>query len=153
MARVELNPAFTAYSGKSGGLVFYTVSGRVYSRKHVVPANPDTENQRFIRRSFADAVKSWQRLSAEEKQQYNKRARKYRKRGYNLYISRYMKDMSRRSAAEYSATINTDNGRTHECSTTAAPMPLRSSSVSASYHLYISSGSPSIHVLPSLYEG
>jgi alpha-ketoglutarate-dependent taurine dioxygenase len=91
MAVIELNPAFTSAKGRLGRIVLYYRNGVQCARTHVVPRNPDTECQRQNRKTFADAVKSWQALSAEEKRSFNRKAMRKRMSGYNLFISQYMK--------------------------------------------------------------
>lgn len=75
-----------------GDIVMFSRCGRDYARAYVKPANPDTDGQRIVRKTFGDAVRSWQGLSPEDKRKYNKQALRLNKSGYNLYISRYMKE-------------------------------------------------------------
>lgn len=91
MARVKLSSFLQSVSGSIGNIVYYSTKGREYARVYVKPANPDTEGQRIIRRTFGDAVRSWQILPPEEKQNYNRQARRLPISGYNLFISLYMK--------------------------------------------------------------
>lgn len=91
MAKTTLNPMFTSYTGRMGRIVHYNLFGRQYCRMHVIPKNPRTECQQAVRRTFSEAVHSWRNLSSEEKNEYSRRAKKKRTRGYNLYISEYMK--------------------------------------------------------------
>ena len=92
MATAVLNPLFISISGRIGSIVFYRRKKTQCIRTYVVPRNPDTISQRNARRSFADAVKSWQALTALEKYKYTRRARGTHMSGYNLYISEYMKE-------------------------------------------------------------
>lgn len=57
------------------------------------PTNPNTPAQQANRNKFAAAMAGWKALSPAEKKQYNTRAHKLRKRGYELYISEYMRYM------------------------------------------------------------
>lgn len=41
---------------------------------------------------FAQAVGHWRMLTEQERQNYNKKAKRYKLTGYNLYISRYLKN-------------------------------------------------------------
>ncbi len=91
MAIIELNSLIMLISGRWGNIVFYPRNGKQCIRRHVVPKNPDTEDQRAVRYTFADAVKSWQLLAEEEKAVFNKKALKLNMSGYNLYISGFMK--------------------------------------------------------------
>jgi hypothetical protein len=92
MAIVTLNPMLQSVSGRLGNIVFYHRYGKEYARVYVKPFNPDTESQRFIRKTFGSAVKSWQELPFTEKDKYKRKARRLAMSGYNLFISLYMKD-------------------------------------------------------------
>ena len=92
MARIT-HPSYIKFSGgRMGDLVFYNFNQKQYARLYTKPINPDTALQRIVRRTFADAVRSWQALSPEEQYKYNKKARRLPMTGYNLYISTYMKN-------------------------------------------------------------
>lgn len=91
MAKVTLNPTFESFSGGIGNIVFYRRFKKMYARVYVTPHNPDTEKQRANRTLFRDAMNEWKSLSPEEKQHYNKRARRLPMTGHNLFISEYMK--------------------------------------------------------------
>ncbi len=105
MAVAELNPLISAISGRMGNLVFYIRQNRQCIRSYVLPRNPDTDAQRIIRRTFADAVKSWQAMTRDEKYIFTRKARGLQMSGYNLYISEYMtkkiKDAKESSSAIY----------------------------------------------------
>lgn len=91
MAKAKLNPILTSMHGRIGNMVFYRRRNKEYVRMYVIPRNPDTESQRIVRRTFADAVKSWQAMTGDERYKFNRKARYLCKSGYNLYISEYMK--------------------------------------------------------------
>lgn len=57
--------------------------------KFYEPSNPQTTVQQANRQKFADAVAEWMSLTPEEKKDYNKRARKIRLFGWNLFIREY----------------------------------------------------------------
>jgi hypothetical protein len=92
MARITLASHLTSLRGTLGDIVYCRRYGRAYARVHVRPANPDTEGQRAVRRAFGDAVRSWQALPREDKERWNRRAAGLPMSGYNLYISRSMRD-------------------------------------------------------------
>jgi len=92
MAIVTLNPVFESMRGKIGNIVLYNNDSTLCARVKARPVNPDTEKQRSVRRNFGDAVRSWQSLTEEDKKRYNKKARRLSKKGYNLYISEYIKN-------------------------------------------------------------
>ena len=91
MAVATLHPMFMDTRGKMGRLVYYNRRGTECIRRHVVPRNPDTNAQRTIRTSFSDAVHAWQALPLSEKAQWNHKARYKPMTGYNMFVSRYMK--------------------------------------------------------------
>ena len=123
MAIIQLNPLLDAIRGTVGAIVLYRRYNRQYARRHVRPANPDTEGQRLIRSCFGDAVRSWQSLSPGEKDGWNRRGRKLSRSGYNLYISRFMREhISRKKGfAAFQAAFSDDpsfgvgNGMVHGC--------------------------------------
>ena len=92
MARVELASSFKSIRGSKGAMVFYSYNGRHYIRSRVTPRNPNTEAQVFVRRTFGDAVRAWQELGDEQKRRFNRRARMRSGKGYNLFISEYVKE-------------------------------------------------------------
>ena len=94
MANIKLNPVFESVSGSLGKIVFYRRWRQQYARVYVKPTNPDTAAQRANRNLFAEAMKSWQLLSEEEKERYRKKARRLPMYGHNLFISEYMKTHS-----------------------------------------------------------
>jgi hypothetical protein len=91
MATATPGILINSISGKIGNVVFYLRQGCQCVRAHVIPRNPDTEAQRFVRRSFAEAVRSWQTMTREDKYTYIRRARYLNMSGYNLFISNYIK--------------------------------------------------------------
>lgn len=91
MASITLSPVLRSLSGRMDGLVFYQRYGRQYARRYTVPANPDTEGQRLVRRAFGDAVRSWQSLSSEDKNKWRGKAARLGMSGYNVFLSRFMR--------------------------------------------------------------
>lgn len=91
MAAAAVNPLIAEIHGRTGKTVFYSRYGRTCVRMHVIPRNPDTEAQRIVRRTFAMAVKSWQVMTLEQRDKFNRKARNMNMSGYNLYISEYMR--------------------------------------------------------------
>lgn len=136
MSKVTLNPMFQNHSGRMGKIVHYSLFGKQYCRIHVIPKNPRTECQQAVRGTFADAVNSWRRLLPEEKAEYNKKARKKRMRGYNLYISKYMKGAVTADSAPAQGvqpvTSRPSSFTMNSAHTVSATMQLRSSSDGAS---------------------
>ena len=87
MATATLNPIFESISGRIGNAVFYRRGNRQCVRTYVVPNNPDTVLQGEVRRNFASAVRSWQKMTPDERYAYTRKARRMNMSGYNLYIS------------------------------------------------------------------
>ena len=100
MAYVILNSVIRSMSGRVDSLVFYAYGGRQFARRYVVPANPDTVEQKKGRRRFAEAVAAWQSLSDESKERWNKKCRNRPLSGYNLFISEYLHADRRASESE-----------------------------------------------------
>lgn len=97
--RIELPSYLSSAAGRIDDIVLYSSYGKEYARRYVKPANPGTEGQKIIRKTFGDAVRSWQVLPDEEKRGYNRKARRLSISGYNLYISLYMEENIPSSAA------------------------------------------------------
>ena len=87
MATAILNPMFESISGRIGNVVFYRRGNRQCVRTYVVPNNPDTVLQGEVRRNFASAVRSWQKMTPDERYAYTRKARRMNMSGYNLFIS------------------------------------------------------------------
>ncbi|MBN2402766.1 MAG: hypothetical protein JXN64_10240 [Spirochaetes bacterium] len=92
MAVVKYSSIIESMSGRIGNVVHYRRLGTDCVRSYVVPRNPDTEAQKTVRRSFRDAVRSWQAMPQEEKYRFNRKARCMNMSGYNLYISGFMNE-------------------------------------------------------------
>jgi len=92
MAEIKFNPLFIDSGGKLPGLTVYRRYGKTFTREHVIPHNPRTENQQQNRNLFKEAVESWQNLSMENKELWNNKAKKVNRKGYNYYISSYMEN-------------------------------------------------------------
>lgn len=83
--RVNGYNQYTGPPGRRAGS--YYVQMRTYR-----PTNPQTEAQQENRGTFAEAVGEWQGLTNEQKANYNKKASRFSRTGYNYYISEYMKN-------------------------------------------------------------
>lgn len=95
MAYIKTNAAFEFCSGRSGKIVYYHWDGDTFFRPYRVPRNPRTKAQQERRHLFADAVTTWQTLTIEEKEEWNRIARnsgKKRVNGYNMFIRSFMND-------------------------------------------------------------
>jgi len=118
MAVLTLNPVFHSIKGRIGNIMLYNNNGILYARVKARIVNPDTEKQRIVRRTFGDAVRSWQSLTLEERQRYNKKARRLPINGYNYYISVYMnnnlaqKVLKENNRRLYLASIKPSSGGT-----------------------------------------
>ncbi len=102
MAKVKLESMVKEAGGSMDKLVHYNRLGTQCARRHVIPANPDTELQKINRKAFADAVKEWQNLTEDEKKFWNKKAVKLRskgktgKTGYSVFLSACLTNPVRR---------------------------------------------------------
>ena len=78
-------------SGRWGNHVYNTRNGRVCSRRHVKPANPRTRAQQRGRGRFAALVGRWKEMAPSDRETWNRRAKYLDMSGYNLFISRGMR--------------------------------------------------------------
>jgi hypothetical protein len=131
MALVIPSPLIEYMSGKVGSIVCYRRWNKQYARQHVKQRESNTEAQKTMRHTFADAVKSWQVLIKNEKDKFNRRARHLNMSGYNLYISQYMKKSI--SAVRKASGI------------ASSSLMLRFPSVSPSLHVRFTEPNPFIH--------
>lgn len=92
MARVKFAAELDTMNGRMGDAVFYSFYNRHYARVHIIPRDPNTPAQVFVRRTFGDAVRAWQALDNDSKRKFIKKGRMRRINGYNLFISEYMKE-------------------------------------------------------------
>lgn len=128
MARVKTPSYIMEPGGRMGDLVFYSCRGKVYTRMYTKPANPNTDKQKAVRKTFGDAVRSWQSLPADIQAKYNKKARRINLSGYNMYISQYMKgnllsgDPGSRS---FTASCNYMDSIRMACPSVTAPLSLQ----------------------------
>ena len=133
MAKAKLKSYLQSMSGRIDDTVYSTIGKKTYARKYVIPHNPKSESQQFNRSLFTKAMSMWKNLSADEKQQYRKKARKLTMHGHNLFISRYIKLHKHEKTAGIktvqSAEPITQNG------TNADIIRLNSHFAAAPYHL------------------
>ncbi len=145
MAKVELNPMFTVFSGRMGNIVFYRINKKLCARSYVIPRNPDTEKQRVNRSLFAEAVKAWQALPEEEKERYNRSASRKGDpcSGYNLFISSYMTGNREKRPVRQIITVPEK----------ASSMPLSSFYSLSSFHEACSFDAPPLPLVYNYNEG
>ncbi len=80
------------YSGQAGKAgVFAKWKGRQYRRKYVIPANPKTTMQRWIRDAFTAAVAMWHVYHSLQRLAYDYLATGLVLSGFNLLVSRWQK--------------------------------------------------------------
>ena len=138
MAILTLNPVFTSLSGHCGDIVFYMRRGTQCARSYIIPPNPNTPEQKNNRSRFAEAVRSWQQLTGEEKTRFTGIIRKRfydqykRMSAYNIYISEYMK-----TGKPFKIKRKT--------------VELKNSKLSSSYQLRFRSVSHSLHSITGLF--
>lgn len=102
------NSLFRSIRGRVGDLVFYERNGKQCVRRYVTPHNPDTKAQKKARTSLSDAVAAWQALSPEEKNSWNKKASRKKRKGYNVFISEFTKDEFK---SQHSLTEQAENDK------------------------------------------
>lgn len=79
---------YNQYTGPPGrGARQYHVLCRTYR-----PTNPQTVLQQAQRAKMIDAVSEWQGLTTEQKENYNRKASRNGRTGYNFFISGYLKN-------------------------------------------------------------
>lgn len=101
MVEPFLYPVIDSISGKVGNRVYYLYGKQQCVRRYVIPRNPDTARQRMSKCNFAAAVSSWKNLSLEMKKEYDRDALPLRISGYNLYMSQFLKGISRTKMFQY----------------------------------------------------
>lgn len=78
-----------------GDDIAYVVHGRQRWRRYTRPVDPKTRSQVIRRRCFARLVYRWHGMDEAEKEHWNSLARrtgKKRRRGFNLFLSKGMKE-------------------------------------------------------------
>lgn len=129
MAKIK-TPSYIKYpGGRMEDAVLYTVKGRTYMRRYVIPRNPRTEKQTENRSLFAEAMHSWKGLPDKEKEVYRRRTANLPMHPHNLYISEYIK-RERSPEGEERTGSNPVNQLN---SITGSPVSLRSLPVAAPY--------------------
>lgn len=72
--------------------IYQVINGKQIRRKYFVPFDPKSPGQLHLRDIFKKAVQSWQSLSNQEKEIYEKSKPKHLiMSGYNFFIKQYMK--------------------------------------------------------------
>ncbi len=143
MATATPNILINSISGRIGNVVFYKRLGMQCVRTHVIPRNPDTEAQRAVRRSFADAVRSWQSMTDDERYAYIRKARYLNMSGYNLYISIYLKRIMR---AYSPASTQELKSKTSSSTWNLEPATLNSIPIPSVSESYIIGNTPDRHL-------
>lgn len=87
--------------GKFGNILVYKkrLSTNVASR-YFKPRNPKSALQIIIRNRPAKAVAGWQALSNENQALWNTYAKQFTRRGYNMYLSKFIVYMRDHAEAE-----------------------------------------------------
>ena len=84
----------TRAQGKWDDMVFCynEKTGTQYARKVGRYRNPKTPAQQKQRGKYMPGVEAWRKLSEGEKDQYRKKAEKLPMTGYNLFVSKYLRE-------------------------------------------------------------
>jgi len=93
MARVK-GPLFSL---EASGTVAKTITfsqwkGRMYLRKHTLPLNPQSATQVNVRTAMTLLVAEWQGEAGAYQTIWNDFAKQFNKSGFNVYVSRGMKE-------------------------------------------------------------
>jgi hypothetical protein len=87
------------YSGQAGKAgVFATWKGRQYRRAYVIPSNPNTTKQLEVRDSLKNAITRWHSYITQQRQSYAYMAAGQVMSGFNLFCSRWQKQMPNSAA-------------------------------------------------------
>lgn len=96
MAGIEPGVILNSIAGKVGNVVFGTWKGRPYIRRHVIPANPETEGRRYQKNLMKKVVAWWHDIPDSLKTWCGTMAQNYGISGANLFV----RDNVRAMAAE-----------------------------------------------------
>lgn len=86
--KIKWSPLVGSASGTTADAVAASWKGIQYIRKHVIPHNPQTDEQMLVRNSLARCVPLWRSLGSEEKAWLNKYGVDYRMSGFNVFMSK-----------------------------------------------------------------
>lgn len=124
MVEPFLYPVIDSISGKVGNRVYYLYGKQQCVRRYVIPRNPDTARQRMSKCNFAAAVSSWKNLSSEMKKEYDRDALPLRISGYNLYMSQFLKGISRTKMFQYHPKKRNTHRRLNKSLSVSSPVLL-----------------------------
>jgi hypothetical protein len=97
--RADKGPPIKYVSDEAGNPIDFAgiyrrdnVTGKIihYREPYYIPKNPRTEDQQAQRAKITAGVAEWQALTEEQKEVYNKRAKRKKISGYNLFIKEYL---------------------------------------------------------------
>lgn len=83
-------PAGFGISGRYGSFVFVVRGRTTYARRYTKPSDPQSAAQRQHRGLFIEAVQAWRELGQDERERFNKRAKKAGRTGYNLFVGEFL---------------------------------------------------------------
>ncbi len=111
MARITLADEFALLYGRVGDVVIVRRWRKLYMRLYVKPTNPNTAAQRERRGAFREAVKAWQALPDEQRQEWNRSARREQRSCYNAFLSHCLLEADVSPAAEHPVVITGTRSR------------------------------------------
>lgn len=79
-------------TGKIGNTVYYESNGEKKSRPYFIPVQPGTPAQLAWWEVFRDGVSNYQLLSSEVKAEWEEKAKPLHMEGFNLFMSRWLKE-------------------------------------------------------------
>ena len=78
--------------GKLGDRVYYVSQGEKISRAYFIPVQPGTPAQLAWWKVFRQGVQQWQALNPTQVKVWNDRAKRWKMSGFNLFMSKYLKE-------------------------------------------------------------
>lgn len=113
------------YSGQAGKAgVFATWKGIQYRRAYVKPSNPNTTKQQAVRNSLSAAIDRWHEYVSVMRQAYSYMAAGLRMSGFNLFCSRWQKEIPNSDANMIEPPIGIKClGHTKTARTNTSPLP------------------------------
>jgi len=93
MANVIPSVLISDISGKAGTVVFSKWKGRLYVRRHCIPANPNTPDQQTQRGWMRAVVAWWHDLEQQVQDHCGELAAVEQISGFNAFVARNVKDL------------------------------------------------------------
>lgn len=89
---MQIEKTNTRLVGHLGDYVYYYVKKEFRKRIFFIPVQPGSPEQLLVWEKFRQGVLAWQSLSEAEKENWNKKAYRYRFEGFNLFMRKKLKE-------------------------------------------------------------